>query len=369
MNEELLAGSVVLVVDDTPENVEILVELLSELYEVVVATDGESALEVLENETVDLVLLDIMMPGIDGYDVCTRAKGDPNTRDIPIIFVSAMDETVDKVRGLEVGGVDYITKPFQPEEVLARTRTHLLVHRLLKQNALARASAERAKDAKGRLISSISQQLLTPLRTILRYDELLTSEADGPLNEKQREYAEHIQVSAEQLESMVNVVLEMANADTGALELVRGELNARDSIEWSIRLVESRAKRRDIAISFECSVETLAADEQKLNQIMINLLDNAIKYSPGNSSIDVRAKSEGGGVRVSVADQGSGIDPLRLSTLFDDLRLGAAGEDDSVGGLGLGLPLVRRLVQLHGGKVGVESELGKGSTFWFTLPG
>lgn len=363
-----LSDSVVLVVDDVPENLDILVELLGELYEVIVATDGASALEILNQQRIDIVLLDIMMPDIDGFEVCARVKADPNLTDIPVIFVSAMDETVDKLRGLELGGVDYITKPFQPEEVLARTKTHLTLYRLHKESEVARLLAERANEVKSRFIAAMSHELRTPLSAILGFDELLLSEGFGPLNEKQRRYADLIQNNAEQLIGLVNNVLDIAQADTGRMELFLEELSLDNAIQLPIDLVSSHAHKKGVTIHLDANIETFHADEKKIRQVMLNLLDNAIRFTEAETTINVEAKRDNGLVRISVQDHGPGIQEKKRESIFADFGTFEDPGDEYSMGTGLGLPLVRRLVQMHGGRIGLDTEVGEGTTIWFTLP-
>jgi len=410
----------ILVVDDTPDNLRMLMGVLAQHgYEVRLAHSGDLALRSVQAILPDLILLDIKMPDLDGYQVCEQLKADDYTRDIPVIFLSALDEAIDKVKGFGLGAVDYITKPCQAEEVIARVETHLSLRNLHKQleeqntrlqqeiaerkkveaalqkahdelemrveqrtaelakakeEALeAKETAEVANLAKSNFLRSISHELRTPLNGILGFSQILEAQSFGPLNEKQARYVERVIESGQHLLSLIEDVLDLSQIDLGKMELRLSELPLKPLLENSLATIREKDLREDLFLTLSISREledaTIIADAQKLKQIMFNLLSNAVKFSPNGGTIVVDTEQDGDNLIISVIDSGIGIaseDQKKIFTNFYQVR---AGLTDKTPGVGLGLPIVKRLVELHGGKIWVHSEgEGKGSRFSFSLP-
>ena len=362
----------VLIVDDTPANLKVLAELLSrEGYHVRPVASGTLALNAAEKAPPDLILLDIAMPDMDGYEVCRRLKADSKLRDIPVIFITALTDVKDKVEGFALGGVDYITKPFKFEEVLVRVRTHLRLYRLQREMAQAREAAERANIAKDRFIAGMSHELRTPLNVILGITDLLLHQGFGPLNEKQAAYVNQLQESGSHLLELVNDILDIAKIDAGTMEVLWEEFTPDEGVAKVAALMDVQAckKLQTLEVKSDPAVTSMAGDLGKCRQIVFNLLSNAIKYTPDEGRILVLVEPfESASVKVSVRDTGPGIPPELQAQLFSEFAQVNPIPEESTAGAGLGLALAKRLVELHGGTVGCESTPRKGSTFWFTLP-
>ena len=341
----------IFVVDDTPANLKVLFEYLKEAgFEVLMATQAEDALEAISQTPPDLILLDILMPEIDGFETCRRLKADEATRDIPIIFMTALDDTVDEVKGLKLGAVDYITKPFQVQTVLARIRTHLalwdmqkeleeknaqlhqenierkqaeadleeeralLAQRVKERTAeLSKANAELARAArlKDEFLAAMSHELRTPLNAILGSAEILRDEIFGSLNDKQLKYSRNIDESGHHLLELINDILDLSKIEAGKMELDLGSVSVKSTCEASLRLVKQLAHKKQLQLSLkiEDSVTTLMDDERRLKQILVNLLSNAIKFTPegGQIGLDVQGHGDQQLVQFIVWDTGIGV--------------------------------------------------------------
>ena len=403
----------ILVVDDVPANLKILDDILKpEGYKTRPVPSGELALRAAEKEKPDLILLDIMMPGIDGFEVCRQLKENPNLKDIPVIFISALGDTVSVVRALATGGVDYINKPFQAEEVKARVNTHLMLHRQSKElqelntnlelkvvertneitevnknlelNILelkraeeetrkSRDEARKANRAKSEFLSHVSHELRTPMNAILGFAQLLDM---GELNPTQKKGVSHILSSGHHLLELIDEVLDISGIESGRLSLLL------ESVEVNSFVAETMETMQPLALASQIKIEPInvpanpifvQSDRKRLKQVLLNLLDNAVKYNRQGGTVSVKIetlpKDDRGNVhvRVSVKDTGMGIQPDDIQNLFVPFnRLGA--EKTYTAAAGLGLAVVKKIVEALEGSVGVESIVGEGSTFWIDLP-
>jgi signal transduction histidine kinase len=384
----------ILVVDDAVINLRLLSRALEEQgYDVQTATSGPRALETVEAEPPDLILLDIMMPEMDGYTVCEQLKGDARTRDIPVIFISALDETLDKVKAFTVGGVDYISRPFQAQEMLARVETHLTLRemqrRLQEQNrqleqeiverkraeealALARDQALEASRLKSQLLSNVSHDLRSPLGNILGHTEMLQAGVHGPLSDRQQEVTTRIIANAQQLLGFINNLLGQAQLEAGRVMLNVIPFAPAEILKTTQGTIDMLAQTRGLELI--CDVEpdipdTLYGDPYWLRQILVNLVGNAIKFTEeGTVQMHIyRADQDHWAIQVS--DTGCGIPAEAQSYIFDAFRQvdGTAIRKQQTGS-GLGLSIVKQLTALMQGKVTLTSQVGKGSTFTVLLP-
>lgn len=401
----------ILVVDDTRSNLRLLAEILTDRgYVIRLALSGSLALSSAHTKPPDLILLDIMMPGISGYEVCKQLKADEQTCNIPIIFISGLHEVFDKVKAFALGGVDYITKPFQAEEVIARIETHLTLRNLQKslqeknsqlqreiterekaEEALQRAhdkleirvkerttelrlsNAQLAKALrlKNEFLAMMSHEFRTPLNTVLGLSEALRLNVYGELNEKQQNTLKTIEKSGWHLFEMINNILELIEISTDGLPLQYNILDVELVCRASIKLIKQAASKKhlNVSLAFRNTI-TIHADECRLKQILVNLLNNAVKFTPegGKIGLEVEADSEQQFISFCVWDTGIGIakdDMARLFQPFTQLDSSLARQYE---GTGLGLSLVYYLVNMHGGNISVKSEVGKGSRFTVSLP-
>ncbi len=353
----------VLIVDDTPANLRLLTQMLTTHgYKVRPVTEGIQALAAATATPPDLILLDIMMPHMNGYEVCERLKADERTCDIPIIFLSALGETQDKVKAFTVGGVDYITKPFQAQEVLARVKTHLALRRL--QRDLQRQVAELKAFA-----HTVAHDLKNPLAMCVGYAEALQDESIELSDEDWRTYVRRISQSGRKMGNIIDELLLLASVREEEIEV--HPLDMLPIIEAAqARLVNLISQYQAEIILPNPSDATRSLPQALgyspwIEEVWVNYLSNAIKYGGRPPYVECGAKVQlNGFVRFWVRDNGEGLDQeqqRKLFTPFERLRR------VRVEGHGLGLSIVRRIVEKLGGQVGVESQPGEGCVFWFTL--
>ncbi len=363
----------ILVVDDTPANLQVLSGMLKERgYKVRPAPSGKVALQAANNAIPDLVLLDINMPDLSGYEVCAQLKRNERMRDVPVIFISALTETLDKVMAFGVGGVDYITKPFQFEEVEARVAAHLKLRRLqlelearnreLQQN---NEELRRLHELRDNLTHMIVHDLRSPLTGMVATFSLLRGESEK-LSSDTRRMLGLAQGALDQVISMINSVLDVSKIEAGELKLRRTDCDLAAVVHEAAALLDPLRGRRKVEI--ECIPETLPAsiDRDLISRVVQNLLGNALKFTEDDGLVKVRVERKETTIRVSVADNGMGIPSefhQRIFQKFGQIKTGKPRV-----GTGLGLTFCRLAVEAHGGAIGVTSEPGKGSIFWFEMP-
>jgi len=375
--------STVLIVDDVRENIQVLGNLLEKQnIEIAATNNSQKAIQIANQITIDLILLDIMMPEMDGFDVCKALKASDKTKDIPIIFITAKTETEDIVKAFELGGVDYIMKPINEKELLARVHTHLELkkHRdhleeLVKEKTAelekAKLEAESANEAKTNFLVNVHHELKTPMNGIIGMNTLLL---DTDLAGEQREYAEIIGSSANAQLTIINDVLHFTEIARGRMALDACELNVSSIVKEinDILAVRAREKKINLVYSVRDSVpETLIGDPGRLRQILLNICGNAVKFTEnGGVNITVACEMKGhSDVRLSfeVSDTGIGIPEDKMGSLFKPFSQVDDALTRKYGGLGLGLVNARQLIEMMGGEITVESKLGKGTTFQFAV--
>ncbi|MBF0152525.1 MAG: response regulator [Magnetococcales bacterium] len=375
----------VLIVDDQRTNIDILIGILPE-YERRIALNGRQALKIAQSDNPpDIILLDIMMPEMNGYQVCQLLKDDARTSDIPVIFVTARKEVEDETRGLGMGAVDYITKPFNPDIVRHRVKNHLdlkeqrdnleaLVQQRTRDLELALVAAETANRAKSEFLANMSHEIRTPMNAIMGMTDLLLDA--GPAQE-QREYLEIVQTASRSLLELLNSILELSKIDAGYLRLEKISFDLLGRLEAACETLALRAHEKELELLCHLSPQvpkTLIGDPLRLNQILINLINNAIKFTESGEILlqvtlveEAEPTPESCLVRFAVQDTGIGIPASRLETIFERFTQADGSITRHFGGTGLGLTISRHLVELMGGTIGVESHLNHGSLFHFTV--
>ncbi len=355
----------ILVVDDIPANLELLAGMLTERgYRVRPAPSGELALRGAAASPPDLVLLDVNMPEMDGYEVCRRLKADERLRDIPVLFISALTEPLDKVRAFQSGGVDFVTKPFNFEEVEARVRTHLELRRQKRELAASLARMRDLERLRDSLTHMIAHDMKSPLATVQLCLDLL----DPMVPEADPELVKVLlsaRMGVDTIVEMINQMLDISRMEAGAMQL---NLAYGDVVEAMNRAVEANrllfGARR---LEFRENGPIFARfDANLLRRIAGNLIGNAVKFTAPDGIIGVTVARGEAVIRVELSDNGWGIAPEHHAKIFE--KFGQIKDSGARVGTGLGLTFVRMAVEAHGGTVGVVSAAGKGSTFWFTLP-
>jgi two-component system sensor histidine kinase/response regulator len=372
----------ILIVDDIPANIQLLSQVLIENgYKVRKLISGERALKAVELQAPDLILLDIKMPGMDGYEVCRQLKASEATCDIPIIFISALDDVFDKVKGFEAGGADYIIKPFEPVEVLARVFAQLKMQRLQQQLRcanvqLAAQNVQLSQEIQERqqaeanlrmLLHAVSHDLRSPLSGMSLLLRSRLNDAASNIAIDRQTVEVMVQSCSRQLQLIESLTatqqFDVKSASLAMKPLSLPTLVQNILIERLPILNQHRVKVKQL---FAADLPLVNADAQQLWRVFGNLIDNAVKYNQSGFILTVEAKKEGEMVRCTVADNGTGISPQQCARLFEPYTRGVGVSLRQ--GLGLGLYIYRQIVEAHGGEIGVDSELGKGARFWLTLP-
>lgn len=369
--------SLILIVDDITENLQILGNLLRENnYRTAIAKSGFEALDFVLKRIPDLILLDINMPVIDGYEVCARLKSDEKTKDIPVIFISALSDTEDILKGFVAGGVDYITKPFQREEVLARVKTHLTIKYLqedLKKQNLALRESERkliqANATKDKLFSIIAHDLRGPIGTIVSFLEILVDQTDSYTEEDMKTFLLEMKSSSETTYNLLDNLLNWALSQKGAIDYQPENLVINDIVNENIELLSANAKKKSIKLFSDISDTAIAFfDKNMITTVLRNLISNALKFTQMGGEVKISAFDKVNFVEIAVSDNGTGITEENLKKLFHTESNFTTIGTSSEKGTGLGLILCREFIEKHGGTIWVETEVGKGSKFIFTLP-
>ncbi len=354
----------ILIVDDIPANLKVLGEILkAEGYKVRPVPNGALALQVAEKEKPDLILLDIMMPDMDGYEVCRRMKANPQLCDIPIIFISALNETTDIVKALKSGGVDFVTKPFQAEEVSARVHTHVKLYR-------QSIELQKLNETKDKFFSIIAHDLRGPLGGFMSMTELLSEHMPDMETSEIQDYLGTLRDASGNLFRLLENLLQWSRLQQGTIQFNPETIHLQSIVEECVGLVQELAKNKGIEIALDIPGQlNVFADNNILQTIIRNLISNAVKFTPKGGSVRLSAKtSDTNSVEISIEDTGIGMSPEMIGSLFSPgARNGRAGTDGEPS-TGLGLLLCKEFVEEHGGKIRVESEEGKGSVFSFVLP-
>jgi two-component system sensor histidine kinase/response regulator len=360
----------ILIVDDVVSNVLLLKILLTnEKYQVCTANCGNMAIEQAKAEKPDLILLDVMMPDITGFDAAQILKKDPETAHIPIIFLTALNNPSDLVHGFQVGANDFLTKPFNKEELVVRVFHQIKLvaaTRIIeRQNAELRATIGN----RDKMYSVIAHDLRSPMASIRMVLNLVAASASPELiGQEMYDLLDKANKESEDVHDLLDNLLKWTKSQTGRLTVVRQDLDLNDIIPGVVDIFEMIAQNKHIKLNYQTSASSVivTADNDMLKTVVRNFMSNAIKFTPENGSIDIILSTEGDYAKVSVRDHGVGIAPERLSSIFNkgETTYGTGGEEGS----GLGLQLCQDFATKNGGSCTVESVLGEGSTFSVLVP-
>jgi signal transduction histidine kinase len=345
----------ILIVDDHPTNVAVLEELLGETYPLTIATCGEEALDRAAEVAPALVLLDVMMPGIDGYETCRRLRALPTLHPPKIIMLSAKAMVAERLRGYEAGANDYVTKPFDPQELLAKVRVYLQLQ-----------SLEEVEQLKAQMLALLNHEMRTPLNGILAPLQLLRTDAAMAEEERQLllEMAAH---SATRLERLCEKVATLSAMRAGDWALQCVTVDLREVVHSALAAVAADAAARPVTLIAACPEAALiSCDLQQMQGVLLTLLDNAIRFSPPGGEVHVHVAREAAHCTVRVTDTGPGIDLTYLPRLFE--AFAPADIDHHTAGHGVGLAIAQQITHAHHGMIDVDSAPETGTTFTVRLP-
>ncbi len=362
----------ILVVDDSESARELVRVYLSKTsIKAAFAENGPQAIKKAKSNPFDLILLDVQLPDINGIEICKILKSDARTKDIPVIFLTVASDRKSLMAGFQAGAVDYITKPFKKEELLARITTHLRMKKYMEELIVARKKAEESEKLKMAFLSNMSHEIRTPMNSIIGFAELMQDENLTP--EERKEFASIIINSGEQLLNIVDEILEVSKEEAGELKLLEQKFSLRKFMGELQAIFSNHLKDKPVKVILKIPKDTpdiIMADKVRLKQIMDNLLSNATKFtSKGEIEMGCRLLPKYIPVlEFHVKDTGIGIPKDKQDTIFERFTQIEENLTQSFRGTGLGLSIVKRLVIFMGGSVSIKSEPGKGSTFTFTTP-
>jgi two-component system sensor histidine kinase/response regulator len=410
----------ILIVEDSPTQATLLASLLEQAgHEIVVATDGEAALELVRTEPLDLVMSDIIMPGISGYDVCRRIKLELGKTDLPVVLLTGLSDPLDIVRGLESGADNYITKPYEPEHLVSRVnrvlanreirrrtrsdggveiqfmgetfvitaekeqildllissyeelvRTNQVLESRTTEAEQARKEAEAASKAKSEFLAMMSHELRTPLNAIGGYAQLIEDGVNGPITPEQRKSLTRIRANQEHLLTLINDVLNLARMEAGRVTVQATDVPVDATLAGAVELIRPQLEAKKLRYEYQGGDQgvTVFADRERLLQIILNLLTNATKFTDEGGRITLGWRRENGTVYIEVKDSGIGIPADRLESIFEPFVQVEQRRAASREGVGLGLAISRELARAMNGELVAESTVGEGSVFTLTLP-
>jgi len=362
--------SKILIVDDVQLNLDLMKEILSEKgYQIATAINGKSAIAKAKAHRFDLILLDVILPDIDGFEVCSHLKSNSQTQDIPIIFLTAKKEKDSIIQGFNLGAVDYIPKPFSKEELLARVNLHLTLRKYQDELVRSKEMAEASAKAKAIFLANISHEIRTPMNGIIGMIDILKRTS---LTAEQLEYIDIIGISGENLLMIINDVLDFSKIEAGQITFEHIRFNLSDEINEVVKILRYKSIQKNLDLSFEVAPDVpqlLIGDPLRLKQVLINLCNNSIKFTEEgfvHVSVKLVARDECAvRLQFDVKDTGIGISPENQQKLFKSFSQADVSTTRKFGGTGLGLAISKNLVHLMGGEIGIISEEGKGAIFYF----
>jgi len=367
----------IMVVEDDPNSLKMVSDMLIvEGYKVRAALSSKQALKSAFANPPDLILLDIKMPGMDGFEMCQMLKQDERTAECPVIFVSGLQAITDKVRGFQVGGVDFITKPLQREEVLARvsaqlelsqTRQQLEEH--ARELSEANLKLQELDKLKNMFIASMSHELRTPMNSIIGFTGIMLQGLTGELNEKQEDYLSRVSKSGQHLLALITDVIDISKVEAGQLVVSPQHFSLKEVIDEAIENTQPKANKKQLKLEVDATNwPEIYTDYHRLLQCLLNYLSNAIKFTE-QGTVTVIVRERNNDVEIAVQDTGIGIAEADIPKLFTAFERIDSHLKIIAGGTGLGLYLTKKIVtDLLQGTVAVESQVGKGSTFFIRIP-
>ena len=353
----------ILIVDDNQINLQVVSSFLKELnYNIVVSLDGFEAIKILKKTQIDLIVLDVMMPQMDGFETCKKIKEDDRLKEIPIIFLTAKTQTKDIIEGFQAGGVDYVTKPFNGEELKMRIRTHL-------ELADAKQTILQFHKTRDRIYSILAHDIRSPLASISMLLDGLAGkyiDSSGPNFDK---LITEISLSTKNTLTLIQNILEWTKTQSDSISLYPEIIDVQMIVEKSISLLALNFQEKKIQLNFSIPFKTdVYIDEITVSNIFRNLISNAIKFTNSGGTVSISSSETDDYVNIVIQDTGKGMSPQIIEKIFErDEHYTCRGTNNEKG-TGLGLYMVKDFVKLNKGKLKVESEIDKGTIFTISLP-
>ena len=358
-------GVDVLAIDDNRNNLLLLCGMLKERgFRVRPATSGKLGLQAAKFMPPDVILLDVNMPDMDGYEVCRELKQSEVLKQIPVIFLSALGESMDKLRAFESGGFDYITKPFKIEEVAARIDTQVTIRRLRQDLQKRYEELQEAEQLRDKLVNLIVHDLRNPLGVVLTSLDYILYRNN--LNSSDVQLLDSALGQANLMNGMIDDMLHIGRLEGNKMPIKAAEQDIPAVLEEARASVALRGQR--LMLDLFAAPGTAVFDRELVRRVLTNLIGNAAKFTPEGGTIEISVKEAAEGTRFEVRDSGPGIPAEYHERIFEKFGRVEAAQSLKGRSTGLGLTFCRLAVEAHGGRIGVESEVGQGSLFWFTLP-
>jgi signal transduction histidine kinase len=359
-------GGTVLVVDDEPKNVMLLQDLLeSRGYTVLSASDGDKGLDLARERIPDVVLLDVMMPRLNGFDVCRKLKAEQKTAMIPVLLVTSLDARQDRLAGIGAGANDFITKPIDSGDFLLRVRNAVATKRLHDRVSHQLQRLQELEAARDTLTHMVVHDLRSPLTGLRGYLELLRAVANG--NTEVAEYASEADAIAKRLTEMISQVLDMSRLESGQMPLSLKEADFRTLLPEAVASLGPPPEGITVEFDLPESPVPMTCDPDLISRVVINLVGNAFKFTPPGSQVRVALISEVDRVRFMVTDKGPGIPVEFRGKIFEKFGQAPLGQSVGVRSTGLGLTFCKLAVEAHRGKIGMENAESGGARFWVEL--
>jgi two-component system sensor histidine kinase/response regulator len=359
----------ILVVDDEEINRDILRALIeSHGYTVIEAVNGEEALRRIAEASPDVILLDIMMPIMDGFETCRKLKSDPVTAPIPVLLVTSLTDRSDRLKGIEAGANDFLNKPIDAEDVLLRVRNALFAKRLYDEIQENYRKLKELEGLKDNLILMIVHDLRQPITALSLSMQLLMMQDDNALLGDKKEIIEQAFSATNTLIEMVSSLLDVNKLEDGKMKLNMSSCDLKDLTEETVGKLGPLKADRNISVQSTIDNVGVICDVELIRRVISNLTGNALKFTPRNGEIRIIIQSEDSRIKIAVSDNGIGIPKEFHKRIFEKFGQVQTRKEGKKYSTGLGLTFCKLAVEAHGGEIGVQSEPGKGSTFWFILP-